>query len=140
MKIFLDLFGHIFIFLLISLLVLSLIYYIVLLNIFSYFINEKYILSLQIAHLIILGIIFQGINLCNAVVYSFYNQGFLLSKLSYLIFVIQLCISVALTSSYGIYGSAYAYMFSYFIGFAILTIGLLIYQKSFTKQSKINEN
>lgn len=129
-----------FIFLLISLLVLSLIYYIVLLNIFSYFINEKYILSLQIAHLIILGIIFQGINLCNTVVYSFYNQGFLLSKLSYLIFVIQLCISVALTSSYGIYGSAYAYMFSYFIGFAILTIGILIYQKSFTKQSKLNEN
>jgi len=129
-----------FIFLLISLIVLSLIYYIVLLNIFSYFINEKYILSLQIAHLIIVGIIFQGINLCNTVVYSYYNQGFLLSKLSYLIFVIQLCISVALTSSYGIYGSAYSYMFSYFIGFAILTIGLLIYQKSFTKQSKLNEN
>ena len=132
--------GPYFIFLLISLLVLSLVYYIVLLNIFSYFINEKYTLSLQIAHLIILGIIFQGINLFNTVVYAFYDKGFLLSKLSYLIFVIQLCISVALTNSYGIYGSAYAYMFSYFIGFAILTISLLIYQKSFTKQSKPNEN
>ena len=124
----------------ISLLILSLVYYIVLLNIFPYLINEKYILSLQVAHLIIIGTIFQGVNLCNTVVYSFYNKGLLLSKLSYISFVIQIFVSIALTSSHGVYGSAYAFMFSYFIGFAILTIGILLNQKSFTKQSQPNEN
>tara|TARA_B100000427_G_scaffold122165_1_gene101744 strand:- start:98 stop:1333 length:1236 start_codon:yes stop_codon:yes gene_type:complete len=115
----------------IGLVVFSLSYYLILNNIFDIFINEKYSRSLSFVHLIIVGTMFQGLNAINMAAFSFFKQGVLLSKLSYIIFTVQLLISIILITLYGLEGGAFAYLFSYLAGFIITSFGLLKYQKNF---------
>ena len=116
-----------------GLLIFSLIYYIFLNSIFDIFINETYSESLSLAHLIMIGIIFQGLNTVNMAAFSFFKQGILLSKLSYMIYVLQFLISITLVDLMGLMGGALAYLFSYLVGFVITTIGLIKFQKNFIK-------
>lgn len=106
-------------------------YYLILINFFDIFIDEQYSRSLSITHIIIAGTIFQGLNSINITAFSYFKQGIFLSKLSYIIYFVQLLASILLITSFGLDGGAYGYLFTYFTGFIITSFALIKYQSYF---------
>ncbi|MDG2092883.1 MAG: lipopolysaccharide biosynthesis protein [SAR86 cluster bacterium] len=118
-------------FALIGLIFFSTCYYLILINFFDIFIDEQYSRSLSLVHIIIAGTIFQGLNSINMVAFSFFKKGMLLSKLSYIIYLVQLLASFLLITTFGLDGGAYGYLFSYLAGFVITSLMLIKYQSNF---------